>query len=441
MAEVLPSPLHRLIRGFAFLLAAGGMGWGAWSIASEGVGVLGANNGTPWGWDVALFVFWIGLGHAGTLISAVLLLTGKRWRKAIARHAELMTLCAVCTAAIFPLAHVGRAWMLWQITPLPLPGGVWLNLSSALVWDAAAIASYLLLSFLFWLTGILGERAQGRHRQATWARTSILMAGILAPLVVTVHSIVSCDFALLLRWNEPLFPLLFVGGALLSGMAAVQLIALCKRCPAPIISQLSLLTLGLAGAMGLLYGLELLQYPGLRQRDYALLLMPNVALPALYFIPSLRSNRLACALVSLGILAGMWAERVHIIIGRVAPLAAVSYKPSCVDIAMMSGSLGLFLFLFLTVSRHMPPETRDPLDVPPPVPAAPGWWAAGGAFLGMAAPLLWAAATQQADTAGLLAGRPHGLFYHLPAIFACTLGGAGISLFIHFVRTLKSPCP
>lgn len=441
MADGLPPLLWRLIRGLAFLLAAGGMGWGAWSIATDGVGVLGVNNDTPWGWDVALFVFWIGLGHAGTLISAVLLLTGKRWRKAIARHAELMTLCAVCTAAIFPLVHVGRAWMLWQITPLPLPSGVWPNMSSALLWDAAAIASYLLLSFLFWLTGILGERLQNIHQQATWARTSILMAGILTPLVVTVHSIVGCDFALLLRWNEPLLPFLFVGGALLSGMAAIQLIALCRRCPAPIINQLSLLTLGLAGAMGLLYGFELLQYPALRQKDYALLLMLNVALPAIYFIPALRCSRLACALVSLGILGGMWAERVHIIIGRASTLATIPYKPSCVDIAMMSGSLGLFLFLFLTISRQMPPEIRDPLDIPPPIPASPGWWAAGGACLGLAATLLWATATQQTDTAGILSGRPHGLFYHLPAIFACTLGGAGISLFFHFVRTLKSPCP
>ncbi|MBR7108570.1 MAG: polysulfide reductase NrfD, partial [Akkermansia sp.] len=128
------------------LLAAWGLGWSAIRIATEGVGVLGVNNAVPWGWDIVLFVFWIGLGHAGTLISAILLLSDKHWRCSIARQAELMTLCAVCTAAVFPLVHVGRAWMLWQMAPLPLPGGVWPELASALVWDAAAISSYLLLS-------------------------------------------------------------------------------------------------------------------------------------------------------------------------------------------------------------------------------------------------------------------------------------------------------
>lgn len=108
-----------------FTLAAWGLGRSAWLIATEGVGVLGVTNDIPWGWDIVQFVFWIGIGHAGTLISAILLLFGQQWRREIARHAELMTLCAVCTAGVFPLIHVGRFWMIWQMAPLPLPSGVW----------------------------------------------------------------------------------------------------------------------------------------------------------------------------------------------------------------------------------------------------------------------------------------------------------------------------
>lgn len=426
--------LRRFLLIPACLLAAlWGLGWSAVRIATEGAGVLGVNNAVPWGWDIALFVFWIGLGHAGTLISAVLLLAGKRWRKAIARHAELMTLCAIVTAGVFPLAHVGRAWMLWQIAPLPLPGGVWPNLSSALVWDAAAISSYFLLSLLFWLTGIRGERLQEPRQQALWARTCILMAGILTPLVVTVHSVVGSDFALLLRWNEPLFPPYFVCGALLSGMAAVQLIALSLHCRRFILNKLSLLTLTLAGAMGLFYGLELLQHPGLWGKDYAALLLLNVALPALYLFPALRRHRLAAALISAGILGGMWMERVHIIISRSLTLTGGQYSPTGTDAAMAAGSIGLFFFLYLTLSRRMPRETRDPLDIPPPAPSAPGWRAAGGAALGLAAALLWAAATQETDTAGILTGRPHGLFYYLPALLVSSLAGAGIALSLPFL--------
>lgn len=434
-------PWAAVCSGFCFLLALWGLGWSAIRIATEGVGVLGVNNAAPWGWDVALFVFWIGLGHAGTLISAVLLLSGKRWRKAIARHAELMTLCSVCTAAIFPLVHVGRVWMLWQVAPVPLPSGVWPNLASALIWDVAAISAYFLLSCLFWLMGILGEGLQDSGEQARWARTCTLMAGILTPLVVTVHSVVGCDFALLLRWHEPLFPPFFVCGALLSGMAAVQLIALCLRTAAVILNKLALLTLGLAGAMGLFYGLELLQHPGLWGYDYALLFLLNVALPALYSFPLLRRSRVATGLVSVGILGGMWAERVHIIIARSLALTGGQYHPSGTDAAMMAGSIGLFFFLFLSLSRRMPPERRDPLDIQPPLPSAPGWWAAGGAALGLLVALLWAVATQDSDTAGILSGRPHGFFYYLPALFVCSLAGAGAALSFQFFLLLKRSHP
>lgn len=410
-----------------------GLGWSAWRIATEGVGVLGVNNAVPWGWDIVNFVFWIGLGHAGTLISAVLLLTGKSWRGEIARHAELMTLCAVCTAAVFPLVHVGRARMLWQMAPLPMASGVWPNLGSALVWDTAAISSYLLLSVLFWLMGMWGEHGPAALRP-TWARCCVLMAALLTPLVVTVHSVVGCDFALTRRWYEPMIPPYFVCGALLSGMAAVQLIALCRGCSRTVTGKLSQLMLGLGCAMGLLYGLELLRTPTHWGVGYACLLALNVGLPLLFALPQLRCHRAAAALVSCGVLLGMWLERAHIIVERSVALTGGSYSPTSVDIAMLAGSVGLFLALFLSLSARMPAEQTDPLSyLSTPCPTHPGRAAAIGATVGAAACTLWAALTQWADTAGTLGSRPHGWEFWWPPLFVCALLGGGIAVFLHFI--------
>ena len=429
----IPSCLRAVVVLLCALVALWGLGWSAWRIATEGVGVLGANNAVPWGWDIANFVFWIGLGHAGTLISAVLLITGKSWRSEIARHAELMTLCAVCTAAVFPLVHVGRAWMLWQMVPLPVASGVWPNLASALVWDAAAIGSYLLLSILFWLMGIWGEAAPASTRP-TWARCCLLMAALLTPLVVTVHSVVGCDFALTQRWHESIIPPYFVCGALLSGMAAVQLIALCRRSSTELIGKLSQLTLGLSCAMGLLYGLELLRTPAHWCMDYALLLILNVALPALYWWPHRRTSRLTAGIVSVGLLLGMWLERVHIVVHRSQDYTGGSYSPSEVDVAMLLGSIGLFLALFLSISARMPVEKTDPLEhLQSPCYSHPSRWAAVGALLGGAACVLWALLTQWADTVGALGSRPHGWGFWWPSILVCALLGGGLATFLHFI--------
>lgn len=436
MNEQSASNTHPLLRTIAVLLCGGvaawGLGWSAWRIATEGVGVLGVNNAVPWGWDIANFVFWIGLGHAGTLISAVLLLTGKSWRSEIARHAELMTLCAVCTAAVFPLVHVGRAWMLWQMVPLPVVSGVWPNLASALVWDAAAIGSYLLLSVLFWLMGIWGEKAPAALRPI-WTRCCLLMAALLTPLVVTVHSVVGCDFALTQRWHENIIPLYFVCGALLSGMAAVQLIALCRRSSTLLIDKLAHLTLGLSCAMGLLYGLELLRSPEHSGGTYALLFGLNVALPSAYWWPRLRRSRPVAAVVSLGLLAGMWLERVHIVAERSVACTGGSYTPTSVDIAMLLGSVGLFLALFLSIEARMPTERQLPQEPSEtPCPTRPALWAAAGAGTGALACTLWALHTQWADTAGAFGSRPHGWGFWWPPVLVCALLGGGLAVFLHF---------
>ncbi|QWP41115.1 DUF3341 domain-containing protein [Akkermansia muciniphila] len=218
------------------LLAAWGIGWSSWRIAAEGVGVLGVNNNVVWGLDIVHFVFWIGLGHAGTLISAVLLLTRQSWRSPIARGAEQMTLCAVICAAVFPVVHVGRVWMAWMASPLPEVSGIWPDMASPLMWDVMAVSTYFLLSLLYWYIGLVPDFAllrdcckgrlrrrygwlalgwQGTGRQwRAYEKASLLFAVILTPLVVSVHSVVSFDFSVtqVPGWHQSIFPPYFVGG-------------------------------------------------------------------------------------------------------------------------------------------------------------------------------------------------------------------------------------
>lgn len=421
------------------ILAAWGLGFSAWRIATEGPGVLGVNNAVPWGWDIVLFVYWIGLGHAGTLISAVLLLTRKRWRAPIAHYAEWMTLCAVATAGIFPLVHVGRAWMIWQASPLPVASGVWPHAGSALMWDAAAISGYALLSAMFLWMELQGHRARQMGQQPTWVRSCMLMAGVLTPTVVLVHSVVACDFATTLRWHWPLMPPFFVCGALLSGMAVVLLIALWRRCSAETLSKLAVLTLTLGLIIGLFYGFELWESPGMWGWEYVLMLGLNVLLPCIYLLPKARTNRTVAALVACGVLQGMWVERVQIIISRSIADTGANYAPTGVDIAMLLGSVGLFFALFALggfILRKHPEAADAELSAYPP--AAPGKWALTGAAAGLLLCLGWLLLTQGADTAGMPGHRPDGPAFAFPIIVVSGLLGAGIALFTHLRRALPS---
>ena len=439
------SRARRCCIGLCALVALLGLGGGAWRIATEGVGVLGANNNVPWGWDVVSFVFWIGLGHAGTLISAILLLSRQTWRGAIARHAELMTLCAIITAGIYPLVHVGRAWMLWAIAPLPVSSGVWPNLSSALLWDAVAIGSYFVLSLLFWLIGMRGEQAELQPSRPLWGRTCMGLATVLTVLVVTVHSVVGCDFAVVFRWHSLGIPPYFVCGALLSGMAAVQLIELCLHprtkdgghlCR----ERMTRLTLIFSMAMGLFYAAELWETPALIwQGGYSIMLLLNVGIPALYWWPAARQRRGFIACCSIGILLGMWWERVHIIVCRSACYTHGSYSPSTTDIAMFLGGIGLFLALFLAISARMPREHIDPATAATQAaPTGTGFVACIGGICGAAALLLWYTLTQWADTAGGLAYRPMGYPFILPPLLVCILLGAGLAMALHYlIRTRR----
>ena len=423
---------------FCAAVAAWGLGWSAWRIATEGPGALGVNNDVPWGWDIALFVYWIGLGHAGTLISAVLLLTRKSWRAPIARYAEWMTLCAAVTAAVFPLVHVGRAWMIWLASPLPVASGVWPHAGSALLWDAAAISGYILLSAMFLWMGLQGAHARRLGLSSTWAHSCVLMAGALTPTVVLVHSVVACDFATVLRWRWALMPPFFVCGALLSGMAVVLLISLWRRCEAIVRAKLARLTLALGLTMGLFYAAELRESPELWSAGYALMLLLNVGLPCAFLLPAARASKWITALIACGILLGMWLERSLIIISRSIADTGGAYSPSPVDIAMMLGSAAFFLALFSAgcmLFLHRSAEEPEPPSGKQP--NAPGRWAMVGAGLGLLAAITWLALTQGADSAGSPGHRPEGLFFSFPILTIAALGGAGTALFIYVQCILR----
>jgi len=265
------------------------------------------------------------------------------------------------------------------------------------------------------------------------------MAGILTPLVVMVHSIVGSDFALTLRWQSVIIPPYFVCGALLSGMAAVQLIALCTGCRIGVIAKMAQLTAALGGAMGVFYCYELLAEPSLWGNTYATMLIFNTIIPlAVLSIRKMRFNRLAVGAVSLGILWGMWQERVHIIIERSIKLTNGTYTPSGVDIAMAAGSIGLFLALFFCIKSQLPQESLDPrryLTTPPPTTPRKAAIIGSGTLVLTAA--LWAAATQWADTAGAAGSSPRGVLYYIPALLVLGLLGAGLGVFINYIKNTR----
>ncbi|MFM7375027.1 MAG: NrfD/PsrC family molybdoenzyme membrane anchor subunit, partial [Chthoniobacterales bacterium] len=223
-------------------------------LISTGVGVWGLNHPVGWAWDITNFVFWIGIGHAGTLISAILFLTRQKWRTSINRAAEAMTLFAVVCAGIFPLIHVGRIWMVWFLAPVPNSNAIWQNFRSPLLWDVFAVSTYFTVSILFWYTGLVPDLATLRDRATTKLRkffygigalgwrggnrqwrhyemAYLILAGLSTPLVLSVHSVVSFDFAtsVIPGWHTTIFPPYFVAGAIFGGFAMVLTIMLPAR--------------------------------------------------------------------------------------------------------------------------------------------------------------------------------------------------------------------
>jgi len=373
-----------------------------------GIGTWGNNIPVAWAFAITNFVWWIGIGHAGTFISAFLLLLNQKWRGSINRVAEAMTIFALVNAALFPLLHLGRPWFFYWLVPYPATMNVWPNFKSALPWDVAAVTTYFTVSLLFWFLGLVPDLATARDRAPTllrrrvygifamgwrgsgfqWQRyrvAYVLLAGLATPLVISVHSVVSLDFSIaqLPGWHSTIFPPYFVVGAIYSGLAMVLILLLPVRRAFhlyDIITEAHLNAIAkLMLAMGLMlaysYVIETFmawysadaaeRYVYLVSRPfgpyavaYWIMTVLNVLSPQLFWSKRLRTNTAALFLVSVGILAGMWMERFLIIVTSLNRDFLTSswhiYIPTWVDWCILAGSFGLFGFLFLLFLRFVP---------------------------------------------------------------------------------------
>ncbi len=372
-----------------------------------GTGIWGLNNPVGWGWAIVNFVFWVGIGHAGTLISAVLFLFRQRWRTSINRFAEAMTLFAVMCALIFPGVHVGRVWHAYWMFPIPNQMGMWPNFRSPLLWDVFAVSIYFTVSLLFWYTGLIPDLATMRDRAKTKIKTFVygllslgwrssnrhwqnyelaylMLAGLSTPLVLSVHSIVSTDFAisLLPGWHTTIFPPYFVAGAIFSGFAMVVTLAIPTR---KIFGLEDFITIGhlekmakimlLTGSMvGYAYSMEFFiawysQVPeegfvflnravGPYAWAYWTMITCNVISPQLFWFKKIRTNIVALFILSIFINIGMWFERFVIVITSLhrdyLPSSWDMYYPTFWDISLFLGSFGLFFTLFFLFIKFVP---------------------------------------------------------------------------------------
>ncbi len=374
---------------------------------STGVGVWGENHPNGWAWDITNFVFWIGIGHAGTLISAVLFLTRQRWRTSINRAAEAMTLFAVVCAGIFPGIHVGRVWMAWFLAPVPNANGIWPNFRSPLLWDVFAVSTYFTVSVLFWYTGLVPDLATLRDRATTRVRklaygffalgwrgsnrnwrhyemAYLILAGLSTPLVLSVHSVVSFDFAtsIVPGWHTTIFPPYFVAGAIFGGFAMVLTIMIPARkiyglhdviTPQHVdkMCKIILLTGSIVGyaycmeffiaaysANGFEKAAFLNRAFGSYNAYYWTMFSCNVFIPQLFWFKWCRTNIFVVYFVCMGVNIGMWFERFVIIVSSISqdflPSAWRLYHPSWVEIWTFIGTFGIFLSLFLLFIRFLP---------------------------------------------------------------------------------------
>jgi len=377
-------------------------------LVSTGVGVWGNNHPVGWAWDITNFVFWIGIGHAGTLISAILFITRQKWRTSINRAAEAMTLFAVICAAIYPGLHVGRVWMAWFLAPVPNSNDIWQNFRSPLLWDVFAVSTYFTVSVLFWYTGLIPDLATLRDRAKTKIRkfcygllalgwrggnrqwkhyevVYLLLAGLSTPLVLSVHSVVSFDFAtsILPGWHTTIFPPYFVAGAIFGGFAMVLTILIpAMSIYKPLgdlvtvshVDKMCKVIIFTSCIVGYAYIMELFmawysgnpferaafwyRATGPYWWAYALMILCNVIMPQLFWIKSIRTNLLLVWLIVQFPNVGMWFERFVIIATTLTrdflPSSWGMFHPTWVDIGMFAGTFGLFGGLFLLFIRFLP---------------------------------------------------------------------------------------
>lgn len=372
-----------------------------------GTGVWGLNNPVNWGWAIVNFVFWVGIGHAGTLISAILYLFRQKWRTGINRAAEAMTIFAVICAGTFPGIHVGRVWMAYYMAPIPNQMDMWPQFRSPLIWDVFAVNTYFTVSLLFWYMGLvpdlalLRDRAQTRVRQLAYGvfslgwrgsnrawhryeRAYLILAALATPLVLSVHSVVSFDFATsnLPGWHTTIFPPYFVAGAIFSGFAMVLTLLIPCRAMFGLKDFITLRHLEnmnkvilLTGCMvGFAYGTEffIAWYSGNSIEQFAFLararghyawaywtmIFCNVVSPQIFWSKRLRTSIPVMFVVSIFVNIGMWFERFVIVVTSLSadflPSAWDYYSPTWVDIMTFVGSFGLFMTLFSLFCRFLP---------------------------------------------------------------------------------------
>jgi molybdopterin-containing oxidoreductase family membrane subunit len=373
----------------------------------KGVGIWGVNIPVAWAFAITNFVWWIGIGHAGTLISAILLLMHQKWRNSINRFAEAMTLFAVACAGLFPLLHLGRPWVFYWLFPYPDTMKLWPQFRSPLVWDVFAVSTYGIVSLLFWFTGLVPDlaamRDQARNRWVRlfygvlamgwrgsarhWQRhedASLLLAGLATPLVVSVHSVVSLDFtvAVLPGWHSTIFPPYFVAGAIYSGFAMVLTLVIPARRYyglQQLITQRHMDNMAkilLGTGLLVLYSYVIEAFMGWYSGNpfeiaiivhralgtyapaYWALIFFNLMVPQLLWFRRMRSNMVWLFLISVGVNIGMWLERYVIIVSSLSndflPSSAGVFHPTFWDFATLAGSMGLFLFLLFLFIRLLP---------------------------------------------------------------------------------------
>jgi Ni/Fe-hydrogenase subunit HybB-like protein len=391
----------------AFTALSIGAGCVAYEV-STGIGVWGLNKTVGWAFDITNFVFWVGIGHAGTLISAILLLFRQRWRTSINRSAEAMTIFAVMCAALFPLIHMGRPWLFFFVLPYPNSRGpLWVNFRSPLLWDVFAINTYLTISLVFWYVGMIPDFAtlrdratggvkktiygllslgwNGSHR--TWSRyetLSTILAGLATPLVISVHSIVSMDFAtsILPGWHTTLFPPYFVAGAVYSGFGMVMTLLILTRQLMHLQAYITRRHLDAMAKVMLLTGsLVAFSYAteffsawlsgniyeraaifGRAVGPYAwafwTMALCNVLVPQVLWSRRVRACVPALFVISILVNVGMWFERLVIIVTSLhqsyLPSTWVMYTPTMIEIGTLLGSFGLFFTCFLLFIRLLP---------------------------------------------------------------------------------------
>jgi molybdopterin-containing oxidoreductase family membrane subunit len=386
------------------LVLAGTLAWTVW----EGIGTWNVNKSVMWGWDITNFVFWVGIGHAGTLISAILLLFRQKWRMAINRSAEAMTIFAVFCAAIFPLFHMGRVWLGYW--PLPLPnafGSLWVNFNSPLLWDVFAISTYLSVSLVFWYLGLIPDIATVRDRATSKARkfwygffamgwngsakswgryevVALILAGISTPLVLSVHTIVSMDFAtsVIPGWHTTIFPPYFVAGAIFSGFGMVLTLLLIARyvmnyqdyITTEHLEAMTKVILLTGSIVGLAYITEFViaAYSGYEYEQYAFanrmfgpyawaywtMMFCNLMAPQVFWSKWARTTPWFIFIISIIVNIGMWFERFVIIVTSLhrdfLPSSWVMYHATWVEVGIFLGTFGLFFTCFFMFAKFLP---------------------------------------------------------------------------------------